>query len=208
MSELPVTAKIAVDAAAYWVDRPFDYLVPPSLRETAVPGVRVVVPFGRGNHRTEGIILSLSPSVDGKKLKSIVSVLDRDTPFSAFEQFGFQSGRDTDKLKDYWFKRTDNGLAYFPQFANAVFSAKVVDSMDLGSHTLFIGEVTDAVKLSDAESLTYERYQSEIKPKKPAPAETKGWRCTVCGYIYEGEELPADFVCPVCKHGAEVFEKI
>ena len=65
-----------------------------------------------------------------------------------------------------------------------------------------------AVKLSDAASLTYERYQSEIKPKKPAPAETKGWRCTVCGYIYEGEELPADFVCPVCKHGAEVFEKI
>jgi len=137
-----------------------------------------------------------------------VSVLDKDTPFSAFEQFGFQSGRDTDKLKDYWFKRTDNGLVYFPQFANAVFSAKVVDSMDLGSHTLFIGEVTDAIKLSDAGSLTYERYQSEIKPKKPAPAETKGWRCTVCGYIYEGEELPADFVCPVCKHGAEVFEKI
>lgn len=136
-----------------------------------------------------------------------VSVLDKDTPFSAFEHFGFQSGRDVDKLGDYWFKRTENGLAYFPQFANAVLSAKVVDSIDLGSHTLFIGEVTDAIKLSDVESLTYERYQNEIKPKKPAAA-SKGWRCTVCGYIYEGDELPADFVCPICKHGPEVFEKI
>lgn len=136
-----------------------------------------------------------------------VSVLDKDTPFSAFEQFGFQSGRDVDKLADYWFKRTENGLAYFPQFANAVFSAKVVDSIDLGSHTLFIAELTDAVKLSDVESLTYERYQNEIKPKKPAAA-AKGWRCTVCGYIYEGDELPADFICPTCKHGAEVFERI
>ena len=136
-----------------------------------------------------------------------VSVLDKDTPFSAFEQFGFQSGRDVDKLADYWFKRTDNGLAYFPQFANAVFSAKVVDSVDLGSHTLFIAELTDAIKLSDVESLTYERYQNEIKPKKPAAA-VKGWRCTVCGYIYEGDELPADFICPICKHGAEVFERI
>ena len=136
-----------------------------------------------------------------------VSVLDKDTPFSAFEQFGFQSGRDVDKLADYWFKRTDNGLAYFPQFANAVFSAKVVDSIDLGSHTLFIAELTDAVKLSDVESLTYERYQNEIKPKKPVAA-VKGWRCTVCGYIYEGDELPADFICPTCKHGAEVFERI
>ena len=136
-----------------------------------------------------------------------VSVLDKDTPFSAFEQFGFQSGRDVDKLADYWFKRTDNGLAYFPQFANAVFSAKVVDSIDLGSHTLFIAELTDAIKLSDVESLTYERYQNEIKPKKPAAA-VKGWRCTVCGYIYEGDELPADFICPICKHGAEVFERI
>jgi flavin reductase (DIM6/NTAB) family NADH-FMN oxidoreductase RutF len=136
-----------------------------------------------------------------------VSVLDKDTPFSAFEQFGFQSGRDVDKLADYWFKRTDNGLAYFPQFANAVFSAKVVDSIDLGSHTLFIAELTDAIKLSDVESLTYERYQNEIKPKKPAAA-AKGWRCTVCGYIYEGDELPADFICPTCKHGAEVFERI
>ena len=134
-----------------------------------------------------------------------VSVLDKDTPFSAFEHFGFRSGRDVDKLGDYWFKRTDNGLAYFPQFANAVLSAKVVDSIDLGSHTLFIGEVTDAIKLSDVESLTYERYQNEIKPKKP---DSKGWRCTVCGYIYEGDELPADFVCPICKHGPEVFEKI
>jgi flavin reductase (DIM6/NTAB) family NADH-FMN oxidoreductase RutF/rubredoxin len=137
-----------------------------------------------------------------------VSVLDKDTPFSAFEQFGFQSGRDTDKLKDYWFKRTDNGLAYFPQFSNAVFSAKVVDHVDLGSHTLFIGELTEAIKLSDVESLTYERYQNEIKPKKAAAPEVKGWRCTVCGYIYESEELPADFICPVCKHGAEVFERI
>ena len=136
-----------------------------------------------------------------------VSVLDKDTPFSAFEHFGFQSGRDVDKLGDYWFKRTENGLAYFPQFANAVLSAKVVDSIDLGSHTLFIAELTDAIKLSDVESLTYERYQNEIKPKKPAAA-SKGWRCTVCGYIYEGDELPADFVCPICKHGPEVFEKI
>lgn len=135
-----------------------------------------------------------------------VSVLDADTPFSAFEHFGFQSGKNVDKLADYWFRRTENGIVYFPQFSNAVLSARVVSSTDLGSHTLFIAELTDAAKLTDAESLTYARYQTEIKPKKPSPA--KGWRCSVCGYVYEGEELPDNFSCPVCKHGAEVFEKV
>lgn len=135
------------------------------------------------------------------------SILDRDAPFTAFQHFGFQSGRSVDKLGDYWFKRTENGLAYFPQFANAVISAKVASTVELGTHTLFIADVTDALKLSDIDSMTYARYQAEVKPA-PAPTVKKGWRCRVCGYVYEGDQLPADFICPVCGHGASDFERI
>ncbi len=134
-----------------------------------------------------------------------VSVLPETTPFEAFKLFGMNSGRDVDKFADCTELRTENGLRY-AKIANAVFSCKVVDSKDLGSHTLFIGEIEDAKVLSAEPSVTYAYYQSNIKPK-PAPVEKSGWRCKVCGYVYEGAELPADFICPLCKHGAEDFEK-
>ena len=141
-----------------------------------------------------------------------VSVLSEKTPFDVFKQFGFSSGRDTDKFAGKTYPRTENNLYYIPDYANAVLSAKVVDAYDYDTHTLFVAEVTEAKTLTEDKSVTYEYYQSNIKPR-PAEAketEAKGgkWVCKICGYVYEGEELPADFICPWCKHPAEDFEKI
>lgn len=145
-----------------------------------------------------------------------VSVLTEKTPFEVFKQFGFCSGRDTDKFAGKEYPKTENGLYYLPEYANAVLSAKVVDAYDYGTHTLFVAEVTEAKTLNEDKSVTYEYYQSNIKPKPEAPKsedtaqEKKGgkWVCKICGYVHEGEELPEDFVCPWCKHPAEDFEKI
>ena len=131
------------------------------------------------------------------------------TPFSVFEQFGFCSGRDTDKFAGKSYPATENGLYYMPEYANAVLSAKVIDAHDYGTHTLFVAEVTEAKTLSSDKSVTYEYYQSNIKPKPQAQATASGkkrWVCKICGYVHEGDELPADFVCPLCKHPAEDFE--
>jgi len=137
------------------------------------------------------------------------STLTVEAPFSLYERFGFQSGRDVDKFAGLETVRSANGLTYEPRFANAYLSCNVVESLDLGSHRLFIAEVEEAEVLSDVESATYEYYRSEVKPKPAAPAKgVKGWRCSVCGYVREGEDLPSDFVCPVCKHGAVDFVKI
>ncbi|MBE7085441.1 MAG: flavin reductase [Clostridiales bacterium] len=139
-----------------------------------------------------------------------VSVLTEKTPFDVFKQFGFQSGKDVDKFADKTYPKTENGLYYLPDFANAVISARVVDSYDYGTHTLFVAEVTEAKKLSDDKSTTYEYYQSNIKPKPQAKKEENGvekWVCKVCGYTHEGP-LPEDFVCPWCKHPASDFEKV
>lgn len=137
-----------------------------------------------------------------------VSALTTEAPFSLFQRFGMQSGRDADKFAGFEdVQRSENGLYYLTKNANAFFSCRVTESLDLGSHTLFIGELTDAQVLFDAVSCTYGYYQSDIKPR-PAPKTPvkKGWRCTVCGYIHEGEHLPEDFICPICKHGVDVFE--
>ncbi len=141
-----------------------------------------------------------------------VSVLTEKTPFETFKQFGFQSGRDVDKFAGKSYPTSENGLYYLPEYANAMMSAKVVDSYDYGTHTLFVAEVTEAKKLSSEQSTTYEYYQSNIKPKPAAKAEAdKGgvekWVCKVCGYVHEGP-LPEDFVCPWCKHPASDFEKM
>ena len=126
-------------------------------------------------------------------------------PFELFRHFGMQSGRDTDKLAGYdGVARSENGLVYLTKYANAFLSARVVDSVDLGSHTLFIAEVTDGQVLSSDPACTYGYYQSDIKPR-PAPLKKKGWICTVCGYVYEGDEVPDDFICPLCSHGKEDF---
>jgi len=139
-----------------------------------------------------------------------VSVLTESTPFSIFEQFGFSSGKDNDKFsKVDYSTRTANGIRYIPEHTNSVISAKVIQTIDLETHILFIAEVTQATMLSDEPSTTYQYYFDHIKPKPPIQKESKkGYVCKICGYVYEGENLPDDFICPLCKHGAEDFEKL
>lgn len=140
-----------------------------------------------------------------------VSVLAEDASFDTFKHFGFQSGKNVDKFEDYGPKeRSENGLYYIKNGVNSYLSGKVVQEIDLGTHTQFIADVTAGEVLSDVPSVTYTYYQNNIKPKPEAPKEKAGktvWVCKICGYVYEGEELPADFVCPLCKHGASDFEK-
>ena len=139
-----------------------------------------------------------------------VSVLNEEAAFAQFQQFGFCSGRETDKFAAVSYDcRTENGLRYIPENCNAVLSGKVLESYDWGTHTLFIAEVTEAKTLNTVPSMTYQYYFDHVKPKPAPTAEKKsGWVCKICGYVYEGEELPADYVCPLCKHGAEDFEKL
>lgn len=140
-----------------------------------------------------------------------VSILSEDASFSVFQRFGFQSGRDVDKFDSYDFcKRSENGVYYVTEGVNGFISAKVEQTIDLGTHTLFIAQVEEMEVLSDTSSATYSYYHSTIKPKADT-SKSKGktaWRCKICGYIYEGETLPDDFVCPLCKHPASDFEKI
>ncbi|MDY4692524.1 MAG: flavin reductase [Blautia sp.] len=139
-----------------------------------------------------------------------VSVLSQDVPFKIFQHFGFQSGRDTDKFAEFEDKsRSDNGLYYLNKYSNAFLSAKVIETKDYGTHTLFIADIEQAEVLSDVPSVTYAYYFDHIKPKpQPADEKKKGFVCKICGYVYEGEELPADFICPWCKHGAADFEPL
>lgn len=139
-----------------------------------------------------------------------LSILSEAANFDIFRHFGFQSGRDTNKFADYSnCKRSDNGLYYLTAGTNAYISATVKQSIDLGTHMLFIATTEDMKVLSDIPSATYAYYQSAIKPKPTQTVSGKtAWRCTVCGYLYEGEELPTDFICPLCKHPASDFEKV
>ena len=142
-----------------------------------------------------------------------VSLLTQEVPFDYFKRFGFQSGRDVDKFDGFdACARGENGIYYITKYTNAYISGKIISTLDLGSHTLFVADVTAAEVLDEVPSLTYAYYHSDVKPKPAAPSSSSGvkigWRCKICGYIYEGENLPADFVCPLCKHGAEDFEKI
>lgn len=134
-----------------------------------------------------------------------VSVLSQDAVFWVFQHYGFQSGRDVDKFQMIPEARTENGIRYVEGCTNAVISGKVVQTVDCGSHTLFVAEVTEAKTLSGEPSMTYQYYFDHVKPK-PQPKSGK-WVCKICGYVYEGDELPADFICPWCKHGVEAFEK-
>ncbi len=136
-----------------------------------------------------------------------VNCLSVDAPFSVFEKYGFASGRNTDKLKDVEELRSDNGLRFLPQYINAFFSLKVENYVDLGTHGMFICSITESRVITKAETMTYTYYQKNVKPK-PETEGKKGFVCKVCGYVYEGDELPDDFVCPLCKHGAADFEPI
>jgi len=136
-----------------------------------------------------------------------LSVLSTDAEFSLFKHFGMQSGRNVDKFADFTdVARSANGLYYLTKSANAFLSCKVTESHDLGSHTLFVGELVDAEVLSKTPSATYAYYHSTIKTAAAKPAAKKGWKCRICGYVYEGDPLPEGFICPICKHGAEDFE--
>ena len=139
-----------------------------------------------------------------------VSILTEDAPYSLFQRFGFQSGRDVDKFADVPYDdRTANGVRYIPEYTNAVLSCEVVETRELETQMLFIANVVEAKVLSSAPSCTYDYYHAHIKPKKnPAPEQKECWVCKICGYVYEGAELPADFVCPLCKHGRDDFEHV
>jgi len=136
-----------------------------------------------------------------------INCLSVDAPFSVFEQFGFRSGRNTDKFEGEEVLRSDNDLVFLPRYINAMMSLKVVQYVDLGTHGMFICDVTEARVLSDKETMTYTYYQKNVKPK-PQTEGKKGFVCKICGYVYEGDELPDDFVCPLCKHGPADFEPI
>lgn len=145
--------------------------------------------------------------------KFVVSIISQGAEFDLFKHFGFQSGRNVNKFDGFTdYARCENGLCYITKGTNAYISVTVTGTQDLGSHTMFVGTIDDMEILSDERSATYEYYFENIKPKPQAVGETQDgktiWRCTICGYEYVGEELPQDFVCPICKHPASDFEKI
>ena len=143
-----------------------------------------------------------------KTRKFNISVLSEKADFNIYKHFGYQSGKDVNKFENFSdTKRSPNGVLYITSGTNAYISAYVQQEIDLGTHFLFIGQLVASENLSDDKSATYEYYQNNVKPK-PETNNKKGWRCKICGYIYEGEELPADYICPICKHGAVDFEKL
>lgn len=142
-----------------------------------------------------------------------VSVISQKATFDLFKHFGFQTGREVNKFETYSScSRGNNGIYYVTEGTNAYISVKVEKKVDLGSHTMFIGEIADMEVLSEDVSATYEYYMNNIKPKPQEVGKTEDgqtvWRCTICGYEYVGEELPEDFICPLCKHPASDFEKV
>ncbi len=136
-----------------------------------------------------------------------INCLSTEAPFSIFENFGFQSGRTVDKFESITPLRSDNGLAFLPRYINSFMSLKVEQYIDLDTHGMFICSVTEARVINTAETMTYTYYQKNVKPK-PATEGKKGFVCKVCGYVYEGDTLPDDFICPLCKHGVADFEPI
>ena len=151
--------------------------------------------------------LNYSHDVIKKTGKLNVNCLNIEAPFSVFQEYGFVSGRDKNKFEGKEVVRTLNGLAVLPNYVNSVISLKVDQYVDLGTHGMFICSVTESRVINNIETMTYNYYQANVKPK-PAATKKKGYVCKVCGYVYEGDELPDDFICPLCKHGASDFEKL
>lgn len=162
---------------------------------TAQPN-QIVVAINKQNY-THGMILRTG--------QFNVSVLTTESRFETYKHWGFQSGANTDKLERIEYRRTENGIVYIANECNAYLSARVVSVTDLGTHSLFLAEVTGAAVLSDNDSVTYDYYQKNIKETAKMEEKKTGFICTVCGYIYEGETLPDDFICPWCKHPASDF---
>ena len=167
--------------------------------QVASDPLRIAISVNKGNHTHDMLMQSG---------RFNLSALTTSTPFSLFQRFGMQSGRSVKKFDGFEDAvRAENGILYLSSHANALLCCKVERTVDLGSHTMFIAELEDAEVLSAEPSCTYGYYQSDIKPK-PQTQKKTSWVCTVCGYVYEGEELPDDFVCPLCKHGKEDFQKV
>ena len=159
---------------------------------------KVAVAINKQNY-THDIVL--------KTNKLNINCIAESAPFSLFQNFGFRSGRDADKLEGVAFERSNNGLAVLKDNVNAFISLWVESTVDLDTHTLFICFVTQMDELSDERTMTYTYYQDNVKPK-PQPQKKKGFVCKICGYVHEGDELPEDFICPLCKHPASDFEPI
>ncbi|MBP3477187.1 MAG: flavin reductase [Lachnospiraceae bacterium] len=137
-----------------------------------------------------------------------VSILTENSKFDTYKHWGFQSGATVDKTEGITYQRAENGIIYLAEETNAYLSAKIVSMTDLGTHTLFLADVTDGAVLSEDASVTYSYYQKNIKSAPAATEKKKGFICTVCGYIYEGDTLPEDFICPWCKHPASDFKPV
>ena len=137
-----------------------------------------------------------------------ISILSEKAHPEIFRKFGMQSGRDCNKFEEITTERTPNGLLRLAEGLNTYADCRVINKIDLETHWLFIAEMTSSQVLNDDKSITYDYYQNNIKPQFKTSSAAKGWRCRICSYTYEGEELPPDFICPWCKHGAADFEKI
>ncbi len=137
-----------------------------------------------------------------------INAISESAPFSLFERFGFCCGREKDKFEGFAYGRSKNTLPILTEHSCGYISAVVDKELDLGSHMLFIADVFDGEVVSNENPMTYAYYHANTKPKPAAKAEKPGWRCKICGHVYEGEDLPADYVCPLCKHGAADFERI
>jgi len=172
-----------------------------TVMQITVSPVKITIAVNKANY-THDMIL--------KTGKFNISVLSEGVPFNVFQQFGFKSGKDTDKFADCKeVLRTENGVRYVSKWTNGVISAEVKETFDCGTHTLFIAEVCQAFSLSSDPSVTYQYYFDNIKPKpQPQKEHKKGFVCKICGYVHEGDTLPDDFICPLCKHGAGDFERI
>ncbi len=158
---------------------------------------RIAVGVSKANFSHDAILQSR---------KMNVCPISENAPFSLFEQFGFKSGRDTDKFQNVKAYRTANGLVFPAEYVNAFISLEVESYVDLDSHGLFICKITDTGIISQTPTMTYSYYHKNVKPK---PQEKKsGYVCEICGYVYEGDELPEDFICPICKHGVSDFRKL
>ena len=170
------------------------------LQVTASP-MRIVIAVNKSNFTTGMIIRTGSFNV---------SILTESTPFSIFEQFGFSSGKGSDKFEKCGYDtRTINGIRYIPHHTNGVLSATVAGSYDCGTHIMFIADIAETLIFSNEPSMTYRYYFDHVKPKpQSSPKARKGFVCKICGYFLESDTLPADFVCPLCNHGAQDFESL
>jgi flavin reductase (DIM6/NTAB) family NADH-FMN oxidoreductase RutF len=192
-------------ASAKYEEKDNACIINTAMQVTNTPN-QISIAINKGNYTTELI---------KKSGKFNISVLSEKTPFSVFERFGFQCGKDADKFLNYeHIKRADNGIYYVTEETNAYFSCTVVNEVDLGTHILFTATLDEAEVLSDIPSMTYAYYFANVKPKKEAPkSDGRVWVCKICGYTYDEsiekvkfEDLPNDWVCPLCKHPKSDFE--